>query len=224
MTYLAARKALVSRGARVAAKRSVPRWWYGAKRAIDLVVGGSALVACSPLIGAAAAGIVLVSPGAPFFVQERVGKHGRTFKLVKLRTMVDGAHLRHAEMHHLNDVTGPVLKIKNDPRLHALGKFLRRSSIDELPNLINVLRGEMSLVGPRPPLPSEVARYDEFAQRRLSVKPGITCLWQIEGRSEVSFERWMRLDNDYVDSWSPLLDVSIMLRTIPAVLCGRGAH
>ena len=121
-------------------------------------------------------------------------------------------------------VDGPVLKIRNDPRLHALGKLLRRTSIDELPNLINVLRGEMSIVGPRPPLPSEVADYDEFACRRLTVKPGITCLWQISGRSNVSFEEWMRLDNEYIDTWSPLSDLVILAKTVPAVILGEGAH
>src|SRR5271166_5419945 len=127
--------------------------------------------------------------------------------------MVDGAHLRHSEMHELNEVDGPVLKIRNDPRLHPLGKLLRRTSIDELPNLLNVLRGEMSIVGPRPPLPSEVEHYDDFAMRRLAVKPGVTCLWQVSGRSCLSFEEWMRLDNLYIESWSPLRDVGIMLRT-----------
>ena len=138
--------------------------------------------------------------------------------------MVDGAHLRHSEMRELNEVEGPVLKIRNDPRLHPLGKLLRRTSIDELPNLLNVLRGEMSIVGPRPPLPSEVEHYDEFALRRLSVKPGITCLWQVNGRSNVSFEKWMQLDNEYIDTWSPAVDLGIIARTVPAVLRGEGAH
>ena len=122
------------------------------------------------------------------------------------------------------DVAGPVFKMRKDPRLHALGGFLRRWSIDELPNLVNVLRGEMSIVGPRPPLPCEVEDYDAFALRRLSVKPGITCLWQVSGRSNVSFDEWMKLDNAYVDTWSPRLDCLILLRTIPAVLSGDGAH
>jgi lipopolysaccharide/colanic/teichoic acid biosynthesis glycosyltransferase len=175
-------------------------------------------------VALAALAIVAVSPGRPFFRQERIGKNGRAFRLYKLRTMVPGAHLQHSEMHHLNEVAGPVLKIRNDPRLHPLGKLLRRTSLDELPNLINVLRGEMSIVGPRPPLPSEVAHYDEVALRRLSVKPGITCLWQISGRSNVAFDEWMRLDNLYIDTWSPLGDLAIVLRTIPAVVRGEGAH
>jgi len=204
--------------------REVPRSWHTTKRSIDIVLGATALVLSAPLVALAALAIVAVSPGRPFFRQERIGKNGRAFRLYKLRTMVPGAHLQHSEMHHLNEVAGPVLKIRNDPRLHPLGKLLRRTSLDELPNLINVLRGEMSIVGPRPPLPSEVAHYDEVALRRLSVKPGITCLWQISGRSNVAFDEWMRLDNLYIDTWSPLGDLAIVLRTIPAVVRGEGAH
>jgi lipopolysaccharide/colanic/teichoic acid biosynthesis glycosyltransferase len=204
--------------------RKVPAAWHGIKRAMDVTIGGTAVVLLAPVVLLAAAGIVIASPGSPFFEQERVGKDGRLFKMYKLRTMVHGAHLWHDEMHKLNEVDGPVLKIRNDPRLHALGKFLRRTSIDELPNLMNVLRGEMSLVGPRPPLPAEVAHYDELAMRRLTVKPGITCLWQVSGRSKVSFDEWMKLDNRYIETWSPLVDLQILLRTIPAVLCGEGAH
>jgi len=204
--------------------RTVPGSWEALKRAMDVVIAGTALVTFSPVIAAAALGIVCASPGSPFFAQERVGKNGRRFNLYKLRTMVRGAHLHHDEMRALNEVDGPVLKIRNDPRLHRLGKLLRRTSIDELPNLINVLRGEMSIVGPRPPLPAEVADYDDFARRRLTVKPGITCLWQVSGRSNVSFEEWMRLDNEYIDTWSPLTDLAIVARTVPAVIFGEGAH
>lgn len=215
---------LLARAESKAGARHIPKSWHFLKRATDLALGGAALVVASPLVAVAAAGVVLVSPGSPFFLQERVGKDGRRFKLLKLRTMVDGAHLRHSEMRELNEVEGPVLKIRNDPRLHPLGKLLRRTSIDELPNLLNVLRGEMSIVGPRPPLPSEVEHYDEFALRRLSVKPGITCLWQVNGRSNVSFEKWMQLDNEYIDTWSPAVDLGIIARTVPAVLRGEGAH
>ncbi|GAC1349073.1 MAG: hypothetical protein NVSMB19_02480 [Vulcanimicrobiaceae bacterium] len=205
-------------------RRVVPRGWHIVKRAMDIAISGSAIVVLSPVVALAAIGIACVSPGSPFFFQERVGRNGRPFQLCKLRTMVDGAHLYHDDMHSLSDVDGPVLKIRNDPRLHPLGKLLRRTSVDELPNLINVLRGEMSIVGPRPPLPNEVARYDGFALRRLSVKPGITCLWQISGRSNLSFDEWMRLDNHYIDTWSPLADLRIVAKTIPAVLRGEGAH
>ena len=144
--------------------------------------------------------------------------------MFKLRTMVRGAHLLHDDMAQYNEVAGPVFKMKCDPRLHPLGSLLRRTSIDELPNFINVLRGEMSVVGPRPPLRSEVASYDEYALRRLEVKPGVTCLWQISGRSQVSFDEWMALDNAYIDHWTPLMDLSIIARTIPAVIRGIGAH
>jgi lipopolysaccharide/colanic/teichoic acid biosynthesis glycosyltransferase len=182
------------------------------------------MVASAPLFLLAAVAISIVSPGPPMFLQTRVGKNGRTFRLFKFRTMDVGAHLLHDEMRPFSEVDGPVLKIRNDPRLHALGSILRRTSIDELPNFINVLRGEMSVVGPRPPLPCEVEHYDEHAMRRLTVKPGVTCLWQINGRSTVSFEHWMHLDNEYIDTWTPMRDLSIIARTIPAVIRGIGAH
>jgi lipopolysaccharide/colanic/teichoic acid biosynthesis glycosyltransferase len=204
--------------------RRVPVSWWRAKRAIDLTLGTVGLVISAPIVALAAVAVVCVSPGPPFFAQERVGLNGRRFRLYKLRTMVDGAHLRHDELRPQSEVSGPVFKMRNDPRLHVLGRVLRRTSIDELPNLVNVLRGEMSLVGPRPPLPSEVVFYDEFCGRRLSVKPGITCLWQIGGRSNVSFDDWMRLDNQYIDRWSPLGDLAIIARTVPAVIRGDGAH
>ncbi len=205
-------------------ERRVPPGWIVYKRALDVAFAFLALVAFAPLVAVAALGIVCVSPGSPFFRQERVGRDGRRFRLLKLRTMVDGAHLAHDDLQPYSDVDGPVLKLRNDPRLHPLGKMLRRTSIDELPNLINVLRGEMSLVGPRPPLPSEILHYDEFAMRRLTVKPGVTCLWQISGRSNLSFADWMRLDNRYIDTWTPLGDLAILIRTIPAVVRGEGAH
>ncbi len=206
------------------AVRDVPDSWRFAKRAIDVVGGGLLLVVSAPVVALAALAIACVTGGTPFFAQERVGMHGRRFKLFKLRTMVNGAHaMRHSVM-HLNEVDGPVFKIRDDPRLHPLGRFLRRTSIDELPNLINVVLGEMSLVGPRPALPSEVEHYDAVAYRRLSVPQGITCLWQINGRSDVSFDHWMELDNRYVDEWTPLLDLAIVAKTIPAVLRRDGAH
>ena len=204
--------------------RRVPRSWHAAKRVLDVSIAALGLVTAAPLIALAAAAIAFVSPGSPIFKQVRVGKDGRLFKLYKLRTMTNGAHLRHSEMRELNEVDGPVLKIRNDPRLHPLGKLLRRTSIDELPNLFNVLRGEMSIVGPRPPLASEVEHYDDLAMRRLTVNPGITCLWQISGRSNLSFDQWMRLDSRYIDTWSPAGDLWIVLRTIPAVISGEGAH
>lgn len=207
-----------------ASRRVVPRSWLVTKRVMDVTLAASALVLLSPVVGLAALGIACVSKGSPFFLQERVGKDGVAFKLFKLRTMVEGAHLYHDHMRSLNEVDGPVLKIRNDPRFHPLGKLLRRTSVDELPNLINVLRGEMSIVGPRPPLPSEVEHYDEYARRRLAVKPGITCLWQISGRSNLGFDDWMQLDNRYIETWNPLTDLAIIAKTVPAVLRGEGAH
>jgi len=202
----------------------VPRSWDITKRFMDVTIAGAALVMFAPIVALAALGIACVSKGSPLFLQERVGKDGTRFRLFKLRTMVEGAHLNLDDVGLLNEVDGPVFKIRNDPRLHPLGKLLRRTSIDELPNLINVLRGEMSIVGPRPPLRREVDHYDEYALRRLTVKPGVTCLWQISGRSNLGFDEWMRLDNAYIDSWTPLADLAIIARTVPAVLRGEGAH
>lgn len=205
-------------------ERTVPQSWRTVKRLTDVVLGLALLLLVSPIVAAAAIGIVCVTGGSPFFPQERVGMGGRRFKMYKLRTMVTGAHAMREDLMHLNEVSGPVFKIRNDPRLHPLGRFLRRTSIDELPNLLNVIAGDMSLVGPRPALPCEVAHYDAFALRRLSVPQGITCLWQINGRSEVSFEHWMELDNHYVDTWTPTGDLVLIARTIPAVLRKDGAH
>ena len=204
--------------------RTVPRWWHAAKRAMDIVVGSLLLLIASPVIAIAALAIVLVDRGSPFYAQDRVGQGGKRFRMYKLRTMVHGAHAMRHEILHLNEVEGPVFKIRNDPRLHPIGGFLRRGSIDELPNLLNVVRGSMSLVGPRPPLPSEVEHYSAAAVRRLTVPQGITCLWQINGRSDVSFEEWMRLDNRYIDTWSPWSDLAILVKTIPAVIRKEGAH
>ncbi len=203
---------------------SVPRAWHVYKRITDVSIALVLLILAAPAMIAAAIAIVLVSKGSPIFSQARVGKDGRIFKMYKLRTMVNGAHLLHDKMRTLNSVNGPVLKIKNDPRVIPIGSFLRRYSLDELPNLWNVLLGEMSLVGPRPPLPSEVANYDVRAFRRLTLKPGVTCLWQISGRSDLSFDQWIDLDNRYIDTWSPFLDLQIIAATVPAVLKARGAY
>jgi lipopolysaccharide/colanic/teichoic acid biosynthesis glycosyltransferase len=205
-------------------ERTVPESWRIAKRTIDLGLGIVFVLAAAPIVALAAIGIVCTTGGAPFYAQDRVGMHGRRFKMFKLRTMVNGAHKMREDLMHLNEVDGPVFKIRNDPRLHPLGRFLRRTSIDELPNLLNVVLGDMSLVGPRPALPSEVEHYDAFAMRRLSVPQGLTCLWQISGRSGVSFEEWMNLDGHYVDTWTPLGDLVLIALTVPAVLRKDGAH
>jgi lipopolysaccharide/colanic/teichoic acid biosynthesis glycosyltransferase len=210
--------------ASVPGERELPESWPALKRWIDVILGSLLLIVSAPVVILASLAIACVTAGTPFFAQERVGMHGRRFKMFKLRTMVNGAHeLRHSVM-HLNEVDGPVFKIRNDPRLHPLGRFLRRTSVDELPNLVNVVLGDMSLVGPRPALPSEVEHYDAVALRRLSVPQGVTCLWQINGRSDVSFEHWMELDNHYVDTWTPLRDLLIIAKTVPAVLRRDGAH
>jgi len=212
------------RPAAVAAQREVPESWYAVKRLVDLVLGSFLFLLALPVIAIAALGIVGVTGGTPFYAQERVGYRGRRFKMYKLRTMVNGAHAMREDVMHLNECNGPVFKIRRDPRLHPLGSFLRQTSIDELPNLLNVLAGDMSLVGPRPALPCEVEHYDAFAMRRLSVPQGLTCYWQINGRSQVSFDEWMELDNRYVDSWTPVSDLTIIIKTIPAVLRRNGAH
>ena len=169
--------------------------------------------------------IRLSSKGPAFFRQTRCGLNGRPFTIVKLRTMVDGADERLSEVAHLNEHDGPVFKASDDPRVTPLGRFIRRFSLDEAPQFLNVLKGEMSLVGPRPPTPEEVACYEEWQRRRLSMKPGVTGLWQVSGRNDIlDFGEWMELDLAYIDNWSLGLDMKILLRTVPAVLGGKGAR
>lgn len=194
------------------------------RRILDVLLAGLILVIFGPtLMLAAAIFIRLTSSGPVLFKQERCGLNGRLFVMYKFRSMVDNAEQRRVELEALNEMDGPVFKASRDPRITPIGKVIRRFSIDELPQLFNVLRGDMSLVGPRPPLPEEVARYERWQRRRLSMKPGMTCLWQISGRNEVSFDDWMKLDLTYIDNWSLLLDLKILLKTVPVVLLGRGA-
>jgi exopolysaccharide biosynthesis polyprenyl glycosylphosphotransferase len=193
------------------------------KRTLDIGVSMLLLAIAAPVILVVALAIRLTSPGSVFFKQRRIGLNGRIFTLYKFRTMIEDAQERRSEVEHLNEMTGPVFKAKDDPRVTPVGRVLRRFSLDELPQLWNVFKGDMSLVGPRPPIPEEVASYHRWHRRRLSMKPGLTCLWQISGRNQVDFERWMKLDLQYIDNWSPSLDFKILLRTIPAVLSGRGA-
>jgi exopolysaccharide biosynthesis polyprenyl glycosylphosphotransferase len=193
------------------------------KRVIDAVLSLAVLVLLLPLMAVVAVLIKLTSPGPVFFVQNRVGMNQRLFKLYKFRSMVADAEARKFSIAHLNERDGPAFKIENDPRITRIGKFIRRTSIDELPQLFNVLSGEMSLVGPRPPLPEEVKRYEWLFRKRLSVKPGVTCIWQISGRNNVSFDRWMQMDHEYIENWSLWLDLKILLKTLPAVLTSRGA-
>ena len=193
------------------------------KRLIDASVSLAVLIILMPMMVIVAIIIKLTSPGPIFFSQNRVGMNQRQFRLYKFRSMVADAEARKLELQHLNERDGPAFKIENDPRTTAIGRFIRKLSIDELPQLLNVLSGEMSLVGPRPPLPEEVKRYEWLFRKRLSVKPGITCIWQISGRNSVSFEDWMEMDHEYIENWSLWLDLKILLKTVPAVLFGRGA-
>jgi exopolysaccharide biosynthesis polyprenyl glycosylphosphotransferase len=196
-----------------------------AKRLIDVWGSIALLLLLTPLLFVVALLIKLDSPGPVLFKQERVGLNKRRFLLIKFRTMADGAEKGQATLETLNEADGPVFKIKNDPRVTNIGRFLRRYSLDELPQLFNVLKGEMSLVGPRPLPVRDIERIDlQWHKRRLSMKPGLTCFWQVSGRSDVSFDHWVRMDLQYIDNWSLPLDLKILLKTIPAVLRGSGAY
>jgi exopolysaccharide biosynthesis polyprenyl glycosylphosphotransferase len=194
------------------------------KRLLDVVLATLGLVATLPLWLGIVLAIRLDSPGPAIFIQERVGIHGRRFRFYKFRSMYVDAEQRLAEVQAHNEIDGPVFKMRNDPRVSRVGTFMRRTSLDELPQLINVLKGEMSLVGPRPPLPREVEQYRPGDIVRLSVKPGLTCLWQISGRSDVGFDQWMEYDREYVRNMSLWLDLRILLRTVWVVICCRGAY
>jgi len=196
----------------------------GGKRLLDLMIGSAALAVASPAIAVAAIAIKLDSRGPVFHRAVRVGRGGRKFTFLKLRSMQVGAEELRGLLLHLNQAQGPAFKLHNDPRVTRVGRFLRKTSLDELPQLRHVLQGHMSLVGPRPPFPEEVERYEPWMLRRLSVRPGLTCLWQIRGRSDLSFEEWMRLDLEYVDRCSVLLDFQILALTLPAVLSAKGAY
>ncbi len=193
------------------------------KRVVDLVMALTLLVALSPVFGILALVIKLTSRGSILYCQTRCGLGGRKFTLYKFRSMRPDADLQLRELIPLNELDGPVFKIRDDPRCTRVGRFMRKFSLDELPQLINILKGDMSFVGPRPPLPEEVALYERWQRRRLRMKPGLTCLWALEGRNKLNFRRWMELDLEYIDTWSPGLDWKILLKTIPVVLLGRGA-
>lgn len=201
-------------------------WQLICKRLIDIVGSAIGLIVLGPLVMLPAAiAIKLTSPGPVLFRQKRSGLHGRVFTMYKFRSMITNAEMLRAELDAFNEMTGPVFKITEDPRVTPVGRFLRRASIDEFPQLWNVLMGDMSLVGPRPLPYYEVDQFQNLAhRRRLSMKPGLTCLWQISGRNRVAFEQWMKLDLQYIDNWSLWLDLGILLRTIPAVISGFGAR
>lgn len=200
-------------------------WELALKRAFDICVASIMLIVLAPLLLLISLIVYLCSPGPVLFKQDRVGLNGRIFSMYKFRSMRVGAHREIERLKSFNEMDGPVFKMQNDPRIFPFGGFLRRFSLDELPQLWNVLRGDMSLVGPRPPIPTEVHQYTRRYKRRLSMRPGLTCTWQVSGRNNIKdFDSWMKLDLDYIDNWSLVRDISILLRTIPAVLFGAGAR
>ena len=192
---------------------------------MDITLSSVALLVLSPFMLVIALIIYLDDPaGSPIFVQQRVGKDGKLFFFYKFRSMVVNAEAQLAALQSLNEMDGPVFKIKNDPRVTRIGRFIRRTSIDELPQLFNILKGDMSLVGPRPPLPNEVKQYGPYERRRLLVKPGLTCYWQVRGRNEIMFREWMELDMKYVYDHSLLVDLQLIFLTARAVVTGKGAR
>ena len=223
---LARSRASEFEGAPLLSLHSAPpvTWRTEIKRMIDIAVASLMLVFLFPLLAFVALAVKFDSHGPVFFIQGRVGFNKRRFRMIKFRTMCADAEARMQEVEHLNEKSGPIFKINKDPRITRVGKWLRRTSIDELPQLINVLFGDMSIVGPRPLSVRDALRMEEaWQKRRFSVKPGLTCLWQVSGRSNLSFEQWMELDLEYIDRWSLGLDGMILLRTIPAILTARGA-
>ena len=194
------------------------------KGGIEIAGAVAGLLLALPIMLTAALAIKLDSPGPVLYRQTRLGKNGRPFGMLKLRSMVDGAHAHRAVLAAESAMDGPILKIRCDPRMTRVGRWLRKASVDELPQLWHVLCGEMSLVGPRPAIPEEVARYEPWQRERLAVKPGLTCTWQVSGRSDIPFEEWVRLDIAYIHRRSLWLDLKLLLLTIPAVLTARGAY
>ncbi len=198
-------------------------WQLFIKRVMDIALSVTLLVLFAPMMIIAAVAIKLDSRGPVLFKQVRSGLNGRKFTLYKFRTMVVGAEMKKRELEKMNEMDGPVFKIRHDPRITRVGAILRKTSIDELPQLFNVLKGDMSIVGPRPPLPVEVELYKMWQRRRLSLKPGLTCIWQVSGRNKIQFEKWMEMDLEYIDKWSLWLDLKILFKTVFVVLFGYGA-
>jgi lipopolysaccharide/colanic/teichoic acid biosynthesis glycosyltransferase len=212
------------RGASNDVSRGGRRWQRFLKRGMDIVGASVLLVLVSPLLLLAGIAVVLTSSGGPIFACERIGRDGRPFTMYKIRSMVRGADVLRSRYEGENERSGPIFKMRRDPRITRVGRVLRKLSIDELPQLVNVLRGEMSLVGPRPPLPAEYERYGKRERQRLLMTPGMTGIWQVSGRSEVDFDEWVDMDLEYITSWSLGLDLKLLVLTIPAVLSGRGAY
>ncbi len=199
-------------------------WQLFVKRGIDIVGSALLIVLLLPLLLVTACAVAVSSRGPVLYMQKRIGRDGEPFRMLKFRSMRVDAHEDRGDIVHLNQATGPIFKIPNDPRITSVGHLIRKLSVDELPQLINVLKGDMSLVGPRPPLPDEYATYGARERQRLAVTPGITCVWQVSGRSDLDFETWVEMDLAYIQSWTVREDLRILLQTIPAVVSGRGAY
>jgi lipopolysaccharide/colanic/teichoic acid biosynthesis glycosyltransferase len=201
------------------------RWQLAAKRAVDIAGSLTMLILLSPVLLVTAIAIAVSSPGGVIHRQWRIGRNGRPFTMLKFRSMVDGAHeQRHLYEHRNSHDRGPIFKIPDDPRVTRVGRVIRRFSIDELPQLVNVLKGDMSLVGPRPPLPEEFATYNVRQQLRTLASPGLTCIWQVSGRSDVDFDSWVDMDLEYIKRWTLRLDIALLAKSVPAVIAGHGAY
>jgi lipopolysaccharide/colanic/teichoic acid biosynthesis glycosyltransferase len=219
IAYEPAEEHIASRGLLGAA------WWQIAiKRTLDITISALAILVLTPLLLAVAILVKVTSRGPVFYVQQRVGRGGKPFRMIKFRSMHQDAHDIRDEHVENNIHVGPIFKIRDDPRVTSVGRVIRRLSIDELPQLFNVLMGGMSLVGPRPPLPEEFLDYTERERQRLLVKPGVTCIWQVSGRSDLDFNTWVDMDLEYIETWSLRLDIRLLAKTVPAVLTGRGAY
>ena len=194
------------------------------KRGIDVIVAGVGLILLSPIITIVACAIKLTSKGPIFFLQKRVGKNGELFNMYKFRSMVVNAEELKEKLKHKNEMSGPMFKMKDDPRVTKVGKFIRKTSLDELPQLWNVLKGDMSLVGPRPSLPKEVEQFDSWMFKRLTVRPGLTCYWQVSGRNNIDFEDWMKLDVKYVEERNLWIDIKLIFKTLGVLFGDKNAH
>jgi len=203
---------------------SAPVWKLRVKRAVDIIGASVAILLFSPLFIITSLAVAVTSPGPLLYVSERIGRYGVPFRFFKFRSMSMDADNWLTDLQHVNEADGPIFKIRDDPRVTSVGKLMRRFSLDELPQLFHVLSGKMSLVGPRPPIPSEVEEYGEWEFQRLLAKPGLTCIWQVSGRSDVDFTTWVEMDLDYIQNWSLGLELKLLAWTMPAVFSGRGAY
>jgi lipopolysaccharide/colanic/teichoic acid biosynthesis glycosyltransferase len=203
---------------------SAPVWKLQAKRALDIIGATVALLVFSPLFVITSLAIAITSPGPLLYISERIGRHGVPFRFFKFRSMRMDADSWLTDLQDVNEADGPIFKIRQDPRITTVGRWIRKLSLDELPQLFHVLSGKMSLVGPRPPIPSEVEEYGEWEFQRLLAKPGLTCIWQVSGRSDVDFATWVEMDLEYIQNWSLGLELKLLVKTMPAVWSGRGAY